>query len=44
VAFRNVLIHGYAVIENELVWEVATTQVVLLAAELRRLLGNVERD
>ena len=40
VAFRNVLVHGYALIDNELVWEVATTRVVLLADELRELLGD----
>ncbi len=40
VAFRNVLVHGYAVIDNELVWEVATTRVVVLATELAGLLGD----
>ncbi len=40
VAFRNVLVHGYAVIDNELVWEVATTRIPSLAAELGRLLAN----
>lgn len=42
VAFRNVLIHGYAVIDNEFVWEVATTPVNDLAALLGRLLGEDE--
>jgi uncharacterized protein with HEPN domain len=42
VAFRNVLIHGDAVIDNELVWEVATTRVRDLAALLGRLLGEDE--
>jgi uncharacterized protein with HEPN domain len=42
VAFRNVLIHGYAVIDHELVWEVATTRVKDLAALLGRLLGEDE--
>lgn len=40
VAFRNVLVHGYAVIENELVWEVATIRAPNLATELEGLLGN----
>lgn len=40
VAFRNVLVHGYAVIDNELVWEVATTRVADLAAQLGRLLDD----
>ncbi|MET9021454.1 HepT-like ribonuclease domain-containing protein [Actinopolymorpha sp. NPDC004070] len=43
VAFRNVLIHGYAVIDDELVWEAATTRAVDLAAEIGRLLGEDER-
>ncbi len=42
VAFRNVLIHGYAVIDNELVWEVATTRVKDLVAQLVGLLGEEE--
>lgn len=40
VAFRNILIHGYAVIDDELVWEVATTRVPHLAEHLSRLLGE----
>lgn len=40
VAFRNVLVHGYAVIDDELVWEVATTRVVGLVRELEELLGE----
>ena len=42
VAFRNVLVHGYAVIDNELVWEVATTRVVLLATEVRECSATAE--
>ena len=40
VAFRNVLVHGYAVIDDELVWEVATTRAPELAVQLSRLLGG----
>lgn len=40
VAFRNVLVHGYAVIDNELVWEVATTRVPNLAEQLEDLLDT----
>jgi uncharacterized protein with HEPN domain len=40
VAFRNVLVHGYAVIDNELVWEVSTTRAPDLAAQLGRLLPS----
>ena len=40
VAFRNVLVHGYAVIDNELVWEVATSRLPDLSATLDGLLGS----
>lgn len=43
VAFRNVLVHGYAVIDNELVWEAATRRVVDLAAVLQRLLDEEDK-
>lgn len=39
-AFRNVLVHGYAVIDDELVWEVSTTRAPDLAAQLGRLLSS----
>jgi uncharacterized protein YutE (UPF0331/DUF86 family) len=38
VAFRNVLVHGYATIEDSLVWEVATTRTDALIATLNRLM------
>jgi len=40
VAFRNVLVHGYAVLDHELVWELATTRVVGLVREFELLLGE----
>ncbi len=40
VAFRNVLLHGYATIDDALVWEVATTRVIALVASLDQLLGE----
>lgn len=42
VAFRNVLIHGYAAIDDRLVWEVATARVGPLSAVLDELLGDRE--
>jgi uncharacterized protein with HEPN domain len=44
VAFRNVLVHGYAVIDNELVWEVATRRAPVLAAGLARLLQDDDAE
>jgi uncharacterized protein with HEPN domain len=38
VAFRNVLIHGYATIDDAIVWEVATTRLVGLIELLTNLL------
>ena len=40
VAFRNVLVHGYAQIDDALVWEVASTRVPELTAVLARLLDE----
>ncbi|MDQ2848418.1 MAG: DUF86 domain-containing protein [Actinomycetota bacterium] len=42
VAFRNVLFHGCAVIDNEIVWAVATTRVSALIDALERLLDDVD--
>ena len=40
VAFRNVLVHGYAQIDDALVWEVASTRVPELATVLAGLLDD----
>ncbi len=40
VAFRNLLIHGYAAIDDRLVWEVATERVAPLVTVLNDLLGE----
>jgi uncharacterized protein with HEPN domain len=40
VAFRNVLVHGYAVIDDELVWQVASTRVPALVETMDRLLAQ----
>ncbi len=38
VAFRNILAHGYATIDNELVWHFANTRLVELSDALDRLI------
>ena len=43
VAFRNVLVHDYATIDDTLVWEVATTRIDPLIATLNRLLDETPR-
>jgi uncharacterized protein with HEPN domain len=43
VAFRNVLIHGYATVDNQLVWGVVERDLPTLLATLTRLLTDAER-
>ena len=38
VAFRNILVHGYASVSNEVVWSALTNDVPSLRAEVSRLL------
>ena len=40
VAFRNVLIHRYAAVDDRLVWEAATERAATLVATLDHLLGD----
>ncbi len=40
VAFRNLLVHGYASIDDRIVWEVATSRVPVLLELLNVLLGE----
>ena len=39
VAFRNVLIHGYASVDNQLVWGVVEGSLASLLQELNELVG-----
>ncbi|MFF5991506.1 HepT-like ribonuclease domain-containing protein [Prauserella flavalba] len=39
VAFRNILIHGYATVDDALVWQVLTERLPVLTNVLRRLLA-----
>ena len=44
IAFRNILIHGYAVVDDRLVWDVAQTNLPVLAKEVDALLeGHNDR-
>jgi uncharacterized protein with HEPN domain len=40
VAFRNVLVHGYAVVDNETVWQAVQDHLPVLRQSLRHLLGE----
>ncbi len=41
VAFRNILVHGYESISDELVWEIIVDHVPLLRAKCDELLASV---
>ena len=40
VAFRNILIHGYADVDDGLVWDVVETNLPLLRQEVERLIDE----
>jgi len=40
IAFRNILIHGYAVIDDRVVWDVVQKDLPILDQEVRTLLGQ----
>ena len=40
VAFRNVLIHGYATVDSRLVWGIVESKLAGLLALLTRMLGD----
>lgn len=40
IAFRNILIHGYASVDDQIVWGVVEGSLPSLIANLRRLLRN----
>jgi uncharacterized protein with HEPN domain len=43
VAFRNVLIHGYATVDDQLVWGVTERDLSALLTTLTRMLAEAER-
>ena len=40
IAFRNVLIHGYAEVDHRLVWDVVQTSLPALAEQIAALLDE----
>ena len=40
IAFRNILIHGYADIDDRLVWDIVETKLPVLRLEVTRLLAD----
>lgn len=42
IAFRNILIHGYADVDDALVWDIVETRLPQLQREIAALLGTPE--
>lgn len=40
IAFRNILIHGYADVDHRLVWDIVETKLPLLRSEIESLLAD----
>lgn len=40
VAFRNLLIHGYATVDDAMVWRIATTDIAVLRDRLAAMLAG----
>ena len=40
IAFRNILIHGYADVDDQLVWDVVETKLPVLRRDVEALLGR----
>lgn len=40
IAFRNILVHGYAAVDDRLVWGVVEAKLPALLSDIRRLLGQ----
>jgi uncharacterized protein with HEPN domain len=40
IAFRNILIHGYAEVDNRIVWDILQTKLAALLREAEVLLGR----
>ena len=40
ISFRNILIHGYADIDDRLVWNIIETKLPILIKEIKGLLGE----
>ena len=44
IGFRNVLIHGYATVDDDITWRILSENVPILLAELALLLAEPETD
>ena len=44
IGFRNVLIHGYSILQHEIVWTAVQNHLPLLLREVEALLGTAPRS
>ena len=42
IAFRNQIVHGYATVKDDIVWEVVQTQLPRLHGEVAQLLAELD--
>jgi uncharacterized protein with HEPN domain len=40
IGFRNILIHGYDVVDEAIVWQAVTKHLPILIKEIKEILGN----
>ena len=40
MTFRNILIHGYAIVDDDIVWDAVTNRLLAPSAVLPELLGD----
>ncbi len=44
IGFRNVLIHGYAVVQHDKTWDIVTTELPILLREVNKLLAQAQHE
>ena len=44
IGFRNLLIHGYAIVDDAIVWDISSTKLVPLLTDVSRLLEQLNRQ
>lgn len=40
IGFRNILIHGYDIVDETIVWQAATNHLPILISEIKQLLSD----
>jgi len=44
ISFRNILIHGYDIVEDQIVWDIIMNDVPILHQQIVQLLGDADKD